>query len=256
MHRRKKTRKLLAGSFALIAVGVGLLAVIVQSVRFVPDFYRQAIAVPAQNRRAESQAFLRQVAEISNSTRREGGWRIELTEEQINAWLASDLPNKHPELMSPDVSEPRIQITDDRLIVAYRQKMALGSMVVALTLRLELPEENMLQLHLESAKTGKLPLPLKGMLDSVSEWAREVGLDLDWHRQGSSPVAVVNLNSLEITSDHQVTLRQLELADARLILTGFTRPLNNGAAGARHLDVKEAESSVPRNITDQVETER
>ena len=53
-------------------------------------------------------SFARQTAALNNHLRRMGGWEAHFTDQQVNGWLAVDVPKNHPDLLPPEISHPRV----------------------------------------------------------------------------------------------------------------------------------------------------
>ena len=72
----------------------------------VPDFYAQAIAMPAATQQAAGEALERNVLALHNEVRDGGQWSAVFTDEQINGWLAADLPEKFPHALAAGHARP------------------------------------------------------------------------------------------------------------------------------------------------------
>jgi hypothetical protein len=209
---------------------VGLLAVVLlasiwllwQSLFSVPSFYVQAASRPIARQSDDRRGFVRQTAELSNSWRREGEWRVEFREEQLNAWLAVDLPENHPELLSPEYREPRIDLVTGGFILACETVATIRPAVVSLSLVVESRGDNLVRLQIQRARIGLLPLPMKGLLEGVTEFARESNLRLHWESDGSTPTAIVDFSALAEDGEYSVTLEQVEFREDLLVLSGRT----------------------------------
>src|SRR5262245_4542537 len=116
-NARKRLLLIVAAAILLIAGGLGFFSYQVQQV---PQFYEQAIAAPVVQQQQAAEHFEHQALKLQNQIRREEDWRLEITADEVNGWLATVLPEKFPGVLPPDVSEPRVAIAPDRLHIATK----------------------------------------------------------------------------------------------------------------------------------------
>ena len=99
-------------SLVLILLIAGLLWYTYRSTQSVPEFYQSVLEQDtAQLDRAGDQ-FESNILEMQNASRREGKWQVVFTQDEINGWLAADLPEKFPNALPPFISDPRVSITE------------------------------------------------------------------------------------------------------------------------------------------------
>src|SRR5689334_16187817 len=107
---RKIARWLIVAAFVSLAVGGLSLWCLFQAARRPPAFYQQAIAAPPADQTEEGERFERTALDLHNQLQHVGRWEARLTQEQVNGWLAIDLPTKFPHALPSGVSDPRIAI--------------------------------------------------------------------------------------------------------------------------------------------------
>src|SRR5581483_1168786 len=117
---RPTVRRLLLGGLATGLFAAASLLGVFQASRVVPAFYRKALVAPAGASVEDGQQFERAALELHNQLHHSGRWEARLTQDEINGWLATDLPAKFPQALPSGVSEPRIAIEDGVLRVAVR----------------------------------------------------------------------------------------------------------------------------------------
>ena len=98
---------LILGVVLVIASGV-LVGCLYWATQQAPEFYEQALQKPPQEEAQAGDELERQVLDLRNELRSEGRFNVEFSHDQINGWLAADLPDKFPQLLPRGVSEPRI----------------------------------------------------------------------------------------------------------------------------------------------------
>jgi len=192
----------------------------------VPEFYTDAMSatVSMEQQQDMGQQFERLVAELHNDLRREGRWKAEFTEEELNAWFAADLPSKFPDAMPAGIGDPRIRITPERVQVACKYESKWLTSVVAMDLDVYLTDKpNQLAVQIGGVRSGWVPLPYKPLLDRATDSARRRGIPLRWAGQEGDPVALVRVPTQHKQfDDREVHLETLELREGAIYLAGCT----------------------------------
>jgi hypothetical protein len=208
-------------AIGLVCVGVMGLAVgvLYWSSQYVPPFYTSAVALDAEVAQRSSDAMLRQTTALVSDIRRGRPWQMLFTAEQINGWLAYDVPRNHPDLFPPEVHDPRVQIEDDLLKIAFRWTGASWSAIVSCQVEVYLHETNVIAVRIHQVRAGKLPLPLGGLVESFVAAGREAGLLIDQRQVDNDPLLLVTLPAADSDKD-QLLLESFELRDGKVFLAG------------------------------------
>ncbi len=98
-----------------------------------PSFYRQALTNSATASTESAQRFESALLQLHNQAHHTGRWQITLDENEINAWLANDLPLKFAHALPPELSEPRLAIDDDRIQFAIHYKRGTVDTIISIT---------------------------------------------------------------------------------------------------------------------------
>src|SRR5437868_4531149 len=87
---------------AVISVGVALILAVVigggyRLLTHQPGFYRNALSddLHPEKRRQLAERFVQSTLQLVNELRHEEQWSQEFTEQQVNCWLADELPAKY-----------------------------------------------------------------------------------------------------------------------------------------------------------------
>lgn len=221
---RRLIKHTLTAIAMLLAIGVSATWWAVRQTQYVPAFYAEATdssVKPALKRRPHFKV------KQQDDTSTIATWRANFSTNEINAWLAEELPKKFPELLAKGASEPRIVIDEDRVLAAARYRNRRFDLVISCELKVELTEQpNMLALRVQHLKAGALPLPLSKFVKGISKEAAKGDIDIRWDATESGPVALVS-----IPSEHPeyvkspMIMESVELADNALVLAGQTGPL-------------------------------
>ena len=139
--KRKRWRTVAVAALVVCGiVGLGLVG-LRSALHRVPDFYAEAIVIPAAAQEAAGETLERNVLALHNEVRDSRQWSAVFTDEQINGWLAADLPEKFPQVLPPELQDPRVAFVPGQLQIACRYADDTLTSVVSLTLEVRLAEE-------------------------------------------------------------------------------------------------------------------
>jgi len=221
MPVRKRRRLVLWiwGGVLLLAAGLfGLY----QSTQYVPEFYRQAMAIDPAGQQQDSDQMLQQTTALVSGFKKQRHWEAVFTAQEINGWLAVDMVRNHPDALPAPLSNPRVVIEADRLTLACRFHWGFFSSVLRLTVDAYLAEPNVLALRIRKARAGLLPMPLGSVLDRISEAAGHADLQLKWRRLDGDLVALISLPASPEQDDNVVRIEALQLGKGEIYLAGTT----------------------------------
>lgn len=158
----------------------------------VPDFYTRARNQSAPNIEIARNQLLHDVERVRQQSRMTGFWKTAFSEEEINAWLQSELPERFSRLFEHGVSDPAIALENGELFAAARYTSNRWDTVISCRLSVEMTEEpNMLAIALSDLKAGALPLPLEPFVRKISKEAAMGDLDIRWDFTEAGPIALV-----------------------------------------------------------------
>lgn len=211
----------------VVASGV-LVGCLYRAAQQEPEFYQQALKAPPEKQAEAGDELERRVLDLRNELRKEGRFDVQFTHDQINGWLAADLPEKFPELVPRGVSDPRIAFQPSLTRLACRYEDSRISAVVSLDADVYLTEDpNVVAVHLRQVRAGALPIPLGQFLNQISEHATDAGLPLQWSDVNGDPVALVTIPPLiDERANTQLYLETIEVLDGKVRFAGRTHPLS------------------------------
>ena len=177
MRKRHKILAL-AATAALIVGGVATLWVY-QATQHVPAFYRDAVELDVDDQTPVRDEFVAQLTALASDSNHEGPWQTLFTADQINAWLALELNQNYPDMLSEGFCDPRISLRANEATIACRYETEKMSTIVSLTVDAYVTSRTCWHVH-RRPRQGALPLPLGQILDGVSAHvARQLKLRLD-----------------------------------------------------------------------------
>jgi hypothetical protein len=220
---RKPLRILLIAALALVGI-LGIAGVsLYRATRSTPRFYERALAADVELQEQASDEFLQQATALASEVETQDAWSVAFTDEQINGWLAIDVPKNLPQALPPTILDPRVSIKPGEATVACRVKTDKLDAVVSVVVDVFLSAPNEVAVRFRRASLGSLPVPLAKVIQPVGQAAAQLDLHLTWRQQEGDPVAVVSLDRSPGAEDRDVELEGIELADGELRLAGVSR---------------------------------
>ncbi|MGI9517966.1 MAG: hypothetical protein ACR2NP_13015 [Pirellulaceae bacterium] len=205
----------------LVLVGIGSLLVLL-STRYEPAQYRKWLAVSPEQNAERGLEFERNMVELSNRIRLDQDWTACLTHEQINGWLAADLPQKFPEVLPSTVSEPRVVIRENEIDLVFRIESGRFRGVVTVTGEVFCTDvDNQLAFRIGKVRSGVLPVPMSWWAGQLESSLRTSDILLSWSRIDGDPVAMINLPaSFEHGEGTRPTFESIVLRPGQITISG------------------------------------
>jgi hypothetical protein len=220
---------------ATLVVGAAiLLTAAYRASQEVPEFYQAALIREPVQAKAAADELERQVLNLHNEVRRPGRWEARFSQEQINGWLAADLPAKFPGALPRGVSDPRVNIQPEQMQLAVRYQQ--GDVLTVLSLAGDAyltDRPNEIAIRIERVRAGAVPVPLGQFLEKIADRATDAGLPLRWTEEEGDPVALVALplHRREFRGKN-LHVDKLEIGDGEIVVSGQTEVVDEQTAQA------------------------
>lgn len=222
----KWVKRILLLFIVLLLVGVGSIYYVLS---YVPPKYEKLVKAQAaepEKVAEDSDRMVRRSTELVNNLNLEGRWQTTFSQDEINGWLAVDLPQKHAREMPKDFSKPRVLIEPSGItLFAIYEKYPID-VVATVKLKPELLQPNILRITLTDVKAGSYSFPLTMLKDQIaSEIAKNKDSDVKvtWQHVDGNPAALFSWNGeVENERGRKRTLDQLAIRDGQIYLSGTT----------------------------------
>ena len=227
---RSLWRRLTYVALAIVVLAGGFLGWAYRASQQVPEFYvRQLKAEALAPKKRSGDALEKQALQLNSQIRKTDRWQARFTADEINDWLAADLPQKFPTALPPDVHSPRVAIEAEMIQFACQVQTPKFTSVVSLGVEPYVTSEpNVVALRVKQLRAGSLPLPLGQYLDKITEQCAEAGVPLRWSEEEGEPVALVTLPLVpEDFHNRLVRVEQIELTEGAMIVSGSSRPVED-----------------------------
>ena len=204
----------------------GLLLVgCVLAIFHVPAFYQRQLQVPPATLAAANSSLQHQVDQMGADLPQSGRWEIQLSEDQINGWLANELLKRLPRALPPDVYDPKIAIEPNAAHVAATYQKGNLSVVLSIEVDPSLTDRpNEIALRIRSAQIGSVPGLADRAKQSIHYAALRSRVRIRWHQAEGDWVARFDFDKSIFELEKDIQLRKIELKDGALRLCGETLP--------------------------------
>lgn len=209
------------GVLGVLAVATLLGATVLALAVYEPAFYRVRRAAPAAEPLARR--LVTKVAALQAALGRPGPWDAVLAEDEINAWLALDLPRNHAALLPAGVAEPRVRLEPGRATAAVRVGFGPLAAVASVTADVRLVEANRLTITIVEARLGAIPVPSGPFAHRLAATLGRLGAVVDLRRLDGRSVLAVTMAPAAARDGRRPVLGALAVGDAELLVSGSTR---------------------------------
>jgi len=224
LRKNHHVRRLLLAALAVtLFVGAGFVGSAYWASRRAPTFYQQALAASPAEAMEQGERFERAALALHNQTQHAGRWETSLSADEINGWLATELPAKFPQLLPEGISDPRVAIDGDMFHIAVRYNRGTVDTVLSISGEAYLTAQtNEIAIRLDGARAGLVPIPLGRVIQEIDDRAEKNEVSLRWTEVKGLPVALVRLTLDRDDNQGRVVLDRLSTANNQLLLAGRT----------------------------------
>ncbi len=195
-----------------------------QAAQVVPDYYQVLLEQPIEKLAAAGDEFEIEVLELQNSAIETGDWHASFSQDQINGWLASDLPKKFPGSIPASVTQPRVALAMDELKLMFHFESQRFTGIVEVSGDAYCTENlNEVAIRINYIKSGLLSLPIKPWTEKISKILQRNEFPVSWTEDDGDMIALFSLpHKLSDQKDQKRIIESIEILDGQLKLQGIT----------------------------------
>lgn len=222
----RRLLKIVAAAVGVIVLVAGLTvwSLYNQATASVPA-YDAVVEVAPEAAESERAEFESQLSALYSDTQSLDAWSSRVTADQINAWLATRLATDFPAVARAGFRQPRVMIDAESVTVAVRSKIGKIDGVLSVAVRPYVTAEGELAIDIQSAKMGRLTLPMEGVAAKVRDARLERFAPVRWSQTESRSVLLLDLDRVADTSERDLRLTGVDLRDGELLIRGESEPL-------------------------------
>lgn len=207
----------------LAAGGLAFVAAAVLAAQ-VPDFYARARgAEPGEAAETRARRAVSKTSAWHAAISRPGGWDTAIAAEELNAWLATDLPRNHAGWLPRGISQPRLAFSPRHLAAGVRVGFGPVATVASVDCEIVLREPNQLAIVVERARLGAIPLPTAPILGEIGRRLRKLGMVTDIRPVDGRMVLAVYIPSTHDAGATSYWLESMSFTDGEWLVSGTTR---------------------------------
>jgi len=150
-------------------------------------------------------------------------WETELTEDEINGYLAIEVPRLLPQLSSSGIKNPRISLRDDNLEIACQIEHGMVSGVLNLGLDIQFPQPNRCVILFQKAYVGLVPFSRETVRDTFASGLKGGGRTMESAAIQGDPALVIELGNDLKNPEFALILREIRPTNGSLSISGAVR---------------------------------
>ncbi len=200
----------------LLAVSVLILLaclLILWLLQTVPLNYQTALAVENEVHQPHLVALQKTVDNIKDDIWHRNKLVFEVSEQQINAWLATQLGPQSSRALPEGIKQPRIELGKQQQSLYFTIERPRFTVVISIVVQIQLGEDpNTVEIRIVSVHAGSLPVRMKRAFDEIESAMARQGVDFQWKPGTNREVAVVTIPSQVRVKDKQKNISVSELS--------------------------------------------
>ena len=200
----------------LLAVSVLILLaclLILWLLQSVPLNYQTALAVENEVHQPHLAALQETVDNIKDDIWHRDKLVFEVSEQQINAWLATQLGPQSSRGLPEGIKQPRIELGKQQQSLYFTIERPRFTVVISIVVQIQLGEDpNTVEIRIVSVHAGSLPVRMKRAFDEIESAMARQGVDFQWKPGTNREVAVVTIPSQVRVKDKQKNISVSELS--------------------------------------------
>ena len=210
---KKRWRRIL---HILLAVSVLILLaclLILWLLQTVPLNYQTALAVESEVHQPHLVALQETVDNIKDDIWHRDKLVLLVSEQQINAWLATELRPQSSRALPEGIKQPRIALGKHQQTLYFKIERPRFTVVISIVVRIELGDDpNTLEIRIVSVHAGSIPVRMKRAFDEIESAMAGQGVDFQWKPGTNREVAVVTIPSQVRIKNKQKNISVSELS--------------------------------------------
>ena len=212
--------------FFYILLGFGSLVVLVALylmflIRAVPAIYEKELKRPLATYNEPVQEFLEAVDDIEENLRLGDDFDYEVTQEQINGWLATQLKGNSRVSLPSGIESPRVLLEGKSQMIYFTIVRPRFRAAISLKLETKLSDQpNTIELKIQSIHAGSLPIRLKRIFDEIESAMIRSGVDFKWKAGTERSVAIIHIPSkVRIKRERELQITELDFQPGSVHIT-------------------------------------
>jgi hypothetical protein len=224
---KKWLRRILISGLITAGLLIGGIFLLIQLAEVEPEFYTSALNVDPKLQKKYGSEMESKILNLRNSIIGSESWSASFSEDQINGWLAWDLQKKFPDLLPPEVTDPRVELGEKSITFAFRCDVQPFRGIAIVEAEIFMTQVvNEIGIRIKSLQSGMVPIPLAAIADEIARQAAFSELEIEWLTEDGDPVAIVALpeSLIRAGGGDLLEVQKFEIRNQKLHVAGVTHP--------------------------------
>ena len=217
MQRIKKRWRRILHIFLAVSVLILLVCLLILwLLQTVPLSYQIALAVEDKVQHPHLVALQETVDNIKDDIWHRDKLVLEVSELQINAWLATELGPQSRRALPAGIKQPRIELGNQQQTLYFTIERSRFTVVISIVVQTELGDDpNTVEIRIVSVHAGSLPIRMKRAFDEIQSAMARQGVDFQWKPGTNREVGVVTIpNQIRIKHKQKnISVNKLSIGD-------------------------------------------
>ena len=219
----KQVRLLLLVPALVLSLSMGVYFYGKWAIHQIQPFYATALQLDSEALTSGSQQMESRVSSLVSDAAESETWQAVFSDNEVNGWFATTLEEKFPDLLPDSVSDLRVAFFAKSAAIGFRYNDPDIDTVVSIRLNALVKDPDVIAARLHSVHAGKLPIPMKRVVESITLAAREQQIAIQWTQQEGDPVVLIPIKELLSTAGIIRELTALEFHQGELYIAGSTQ---------------------------------
>ena len=200
----------------ILLVAVIVLLCVYWASQTVPAYYKTAIEIPRARQLSSATELEETIELVKSDLQQSEEITIELTQNQINGWLATRLGTQGRMKLPAGVKLPQVVLQPEFVILAFKIEKENFSCVVSIKMSVNLSTD-LQQLHFEIQEihAGSLPVNIKRVFDELENAMNQSRVPFSWVPGSDRRKAIVEIPS-DLLKDMKGPISKKLLTDLSL----------------------------------------
>lgn len=213
-------------TLAIVIVGLVGAYSAYRATQWIPPFYDKQLGASRDELQQAGNQLERQLQQLQQQHVDARQWTSIFSEEEVNGWLAVNLPVKFPRLLPHTIREPRIELKAGNAHIACQYVSPKMTAVLSLQIDARATDQpNIVAIYLRDARIGAVPGLVQLAMDEIDSAAKRAGVQIEWVEDKGDQVALVTVPDHVLDADHRFELQDVEIADGELKIAGTLVPV-------------------------------
>lgn len=214
----RKVFYILLGFGALVVVAALYLMSLIQAV---PVIYEKELKHPLSTYDEPLQQFLEVVDDIKTNLHLGDDLDCEVTQEQLNGWLATQLKGNSRVSVPSGIESPRVILEGKSQTIYFTIVRPRFHSVISLKLETRLADQpNAIELKIQSVHAGSLPIRLKRVFDEIESAMTRSGVNFKWKAGTERTVAIIHIpTKVRIKRERELLITELDFQTGSIHVT-------------------------------------